>query len=40
MMTLSTWKPIDFAAVNAICLPRLAALLPLWLPGGQRRGQE
>lgn len=35
-----TWKPLNFAAINAICLSRMDMLLPVWLPGGQRRGHE
>ena len=39
-MSVSCWKPVDFAAVNACCLPRLPELLLRWLPGGHRRGVE
>jgi len=39
-MQIGNWKPIDFAAINAVCLPRLHSIVPNWLPGGQRRGSE
>lgn len=31
---------IDFGEINAAALAVLAALLPRWLPGGQRRSHE
>jgi hypothetical protein len=39
-MQPGAWKPVNFAAINAVYLPRLQSLLPVWLPGGQRRGCE
>lgn len=36
----ATWTPINYAALNALLLPRLASLLPQWLPGGEWRGHE
>lgn len=47
MVTLSTLKAplgrsgrVDFAAVNAAALPRLADLCGRWLPDGRRTGRE
>lgn len=39
-MQTNTWKPIDYAAINAVCLQRFPSLLPMWLPGGLQRGCE
>ena len=39
-MSLSHWKPINFSAINAICLTRMRSLMPLWLPTGHSRGNE
>ncbi len=39
-MNRQSWKSVNFAAINAVCLPRLESLVPIWLPGGQRRGHE
>ena len=39
-MPPTCWKPINFAAINAVCLSRLEHLVPAWLPGGKRRGNE
>lgn len=39
-MQTNAWKSINFAAINAVCLPRLHSIVPNWLPGGQRRGCE
>lgn len=39
-MTPLAWKPINYAAINAYCLPRLETLVREWLPSGYRRGDE
>lgn len=35
-----TWTPINFAAINAVCLARLPSLLAQWLPDGRLYGRE
>jgi hypothetical protein len=42
-MTIDRRDPIDFAAINAACLARAAALLPMWLDDhirGRDGGEE
>jgi len=39
-MLNSAWKPIDFATVNLVLLPRLSSLLATWLPDGHRQGSD
>lgn len=39
-MQRHNWQPINYAAINALCLARLDMLLPIWLPGGHRQGDE
>jgi hypothetical protein len=34
------WTHIKFAAVNAVCLPRLPSLVAQWLPDGRMHGRE
>lgn len=34
------WKPIDFAAINVVCLSQSHSLVRSWLPDGQQRGRE
>lgn len=34
------WTPIDYAAVNALCLSRFDSLLATWLPDGRLWGRE
>ena len=34
------WTHIKFAAVNAVCLPKLPTLLANWLPDGRLHGRE
>lgn len=34
------WKPIEFAAINAVCMARFSVLLRDWLPTGEQWGRE
>ena len=40
MMLDHAWTPINFAAINAVCLARLPGLLSHWLPDGRLQGRE
>lgn len=40
MMLDHAWTPINFAAINAVCLARLPSLLAQWLPDGRQQGRE
>jgi hypothetical protein len=40
MMLDYAWTPINFAAINAVCLARLPSLLAAWLPNGRMQGRE
>ncbi|WP_458789589.1 hypothetical protein [Yoonia sp. MH D7] len=34
------WTHVKFAAVNAVCLPRLPSLVAQWLPEGRLQGHD
>jgi hypothetical protein len=40
MMLDHAWTPVNFAATNALCLPRLPALVARLLPGGRLCGRD
>ena len=36
----TSWKSLDYAAINLSCLARFPALLGCWLPDGFKKGGE